>query len=1257
MAAKKGKDEKKPKETKSTKVDSSYDAGSLEHLSIREQVRRRPGMWIGNTSSKGLHHLIHEIVDNSVDEFMAGHGDQIDVSITEDGWVHVRDYARGIPVDTHKKSGMSGLELVLTQVGGGGKYGGEESGYKVSGGLHGAGSSVVNFVSSEMKATVYRDGFEWHQSYKTGVPDGPVKKGKKTKETGTAISWKYDPDVFDRGTKYERETAERRLKEIVYLNPGLTIELTFEDHKPEKFYAEGGLADYMEALVSDREGVSAVQKKPIMLSGAVTEELEREGKTGQDTTTIDIALYWTTSQNESWHAYTNSINNPEGGTHYDGARRGLRKALNDAANELGKFRAKDEPFEQGDTREGLFWAVSAKVSDPQFEGQTKGKLNNPEVERRVADFVARELFDWLTAKENKAQADHILNRVIEARDGRLAARKAKRAVTERKGLLGAGSSLPSKLADCTTRNRDLTEIFIVEGDSAGGGMKQGRNKETQAIMPLRGKIQNAEKAGEKTLDSDAIKDILSAIGGNIVDIKVPVKKNGKTVNRTKLVVDASEPRYGSVILCSVDHQEPTFVKDKDGIIHSVKIGEFIDQVIENKENPNDYEVICFSEETGEVRWKMLKDVVRHKMDEPMYKITTAYNRSVKVTASHSIYVYENGEIKTKAGSDLKEGDLVLAPKQVPLSPGNLPENIDLVRELHKHPEVAKHIWLRGDSVARLKNQQVKDGLGDHPLTRARLKLSDKAREIMVQARNSLGLTQPDLALACGVKSNCTVSEWERGDTNPAVESIKKYCAKVKLDFNKVLENSEKIGSHIDSMNRGKNSEKYHVSTRLIKLSEIEEEEIDLLDDQVVLTSEHYGHKANIKRLLPLNEDLFFLLGYYIAEGSVCSKRGGLRLSLGPADRKHIQEFERIAKDLFDVDIIEYPAYQESKGYEIRFGSNVMKYIFEYVFEFKGQVASTKTLPPQTWNANESQQKALLKGWFLGDGTYSKKSRRIIGTTVSEKLASEVRSLLVSLGVKRVSYSIQERQENIFPNGKIYSQLSAHIVSFGGKEDMLAMKEIWQDDYMATENCLNELQEVAAAPYAKFKEAKGDLMGLPVRSVKLCEASNKMVYDFSVDHDENFICGNGLIAAKNTDADVDGGHIATLILTFFYRFAPELIRDGRVYIAKLPLYRVEHKKEGRQYLYSDEELQDMVKKDVLKTRADGSPIITRFKGLGEMNTENLKETALDPDTRKLLRVTIDDDSDAEDITTLLMGNRVDRRREYIEENALSVEVDI
>lgn len=532
----------------STTVTTKYDAESLQKLEMREQIRLRPAMWIGSNGTKGLHHLIHEIVDNSIDEFLAGHGDKIDVHVSNDNWVTVRDYGRGIPVEK-RKDGQTGLEMVLTTVGGGGKYGGENSGYKVSGGLHGVGSSVVNFVSISMKATVSRDGYEWHQTYTQGIPDGPVTKDKKTKRTGTEISWLFDAEVFsESGLQYERDIVERRLRELTYLNPGLVINLDFHGNK-ETFEAKGGLSDFMKALVANRDSVKASHASPVLLGGEATGQIEKEGKQVEDTTVIDVALFWTDSQNENSHSYTNSINNPEGGTHYDGFRRGLRKAIQEVAEELGKLRVKDGPFEQSDTREGLFAAIAVKVSDPQFEGQTKGKLNNPEVEKRVADFVCSELKTWMLAKGNKAQAESIIARVIEARDGRLAARKAKKAVTERKGLLGSGG-LPGKLADCLTRDREKTEIFLVEGDSAGGSMKNARDRQIQAVLPLRGKIKNAEKAGESTLDSDAIRDILSAIGGSVIDVKVKVEKNGKTRNRTKLTVDVTKPRYSSIIIAT-----------------------------------------------------------------------------------------------------------------------------------------------------------------------------------------------------------------------------------------------------------------------------------------------------------------------------------------------------------------------------------------------------------------------------------------------------------------------------------------------------------------------------------------------------------------------------------------------------------------------------------------------------------------------------------------------------------------------------------
>ena len=964
--------EKKTAKKPDTKVEKSYDADALEALSIREQVRKRIGMWLGNSGQKGLHHAVYELVDNSVDEFMAGHGDKIVVEVAEDGWVTVTDNGRGIPVDIHKKTGLPGVEMVLTTVGGGGKYGGESSGYKVSGGLHGAGSSVVNFVSREMKATVRRDGHEWHIGFEKGITKQKLKKGKKTKETGTSISFLYDDEVFDDGVHFERETLQRRLRESAYLNPGLKIELRFHGHKPETFYAEGGIADYMKALVADRDGIEAVHKQPLMFSGSVTEEVEHAGKKTEDTTFIDIALYWTTAQNESWHTFTNAVANPEGGTHYDGLRKGLRKALNEAAEELGKFRAKDEPFEQIDTREGLFNAIHVKVSDPQFEGQTKGKLNNPEVEKRVSDFIYRELKAWLTAKENKAQADRIIQRVIEARDGRLAARKARKAVTDRKGLLG-GSGLPGKLADCRTRDREITEIFIVEGDSAGGGMKKARDAATQAILPLRGKIQNAEKAGEATLSSQAIQDILAAIGGVITDVKVPVKKGGKTVMRTKLIVDVSEPRYGRIVLCSVDYEEMTFIRDTEGQVRCVRIGEFIDRVLEDEEDPRAYEVLCFDQHTGETRFKALKNVIRHPIDEPLYEARTAYGRKVRVTASHSVFVAENGEIKLKRGDELAVGDLLAAPRRVPLQGGRAPSDTALLQA----------------------------GTGE--------RLSDAA-----------------------------------------------------------------------------------------------------------------------------------------------------------------------------------------------------------------------------FNAPADVQLELLRRFRVGDEEGASEVRFAASTA---ELASQLQYLLAAHGVL----------------AELRSGDEGHRLVVGDPVGVRQLKQSWGEDATAVADGLAETD-------LNFVELRGDLIGLPIESIEKVEPTNQMVYDFSVADDENFICGTGGICCHNTDADVDGGHIVTLLLTFFYRYAPDLIKQGRVYIAELPLYRVEHKSKGRIYVYSDDELQKLVKDKQLKLR-DGKPDVQRFKGLGEMQPEQLAETALNPETRRLRQVTISDEAEAEDITTLLMGTRVERRREYIQEHALDIEVDV
>ena len=479
--------------------ENTYDSSNIQVLEGLEAVRKRPGMYIGSTGPRGLHHLVYEIVDNSVDEALAGHCDAIDITITKDGWIRVTDNGRGIPVSVHPTEGISTLEVVLTVLHAGGKFGG--GGYAVSGGLHGVGASVVNALSTELRAVVAREGHLWTQQFKMGVPTAPIKKGPKSDTTGTVIEFLANADIFET-VEYDYETLRQRFQQMCFLNKGLQISLFDERSGREDSYLyERGLQDYVEYLNSTKK------------SDVVNQEIiSFETETKEKTLSVEIAMQWTSGYNESVHTYANTINTHEGGTHEEGFRAALTSLLNKYARQTNLLKEKDENLTGDDCREGLTAVISVKIAEPQFEGQTKTKLGNTEVKAFVQKVVNEQLGDWLERNPNVAK--DIVRKAIQAASARQAARKAREA-TRRKGLLESGG-MPGKLRDCSSRDPVRSEIYIVEGDSAGGSAMRGRDPETQAILPLRGKILNVERARlDRMLANTEVQAIITAFGTGI----------------------------------------------------------------------------------------------------------------------------------------------------------------------------------------------------------------------------------------------------------------------------------------------------------------------------------------------------------------------------------------------------------------------------------------------------------------------------------------------------------------------------------------------------------------------------------------------------------------------------------------------------------------------------------------------------------------------------------------------------------------------
>ena len=505
-----------------------YSADSIQALEGMEHVRMRPSMYIGDVGVRGLHHLVYEVVDNSIDEALAGHCDKISVIINEDNSITTEDNGRGIPVGIHKKEGVSALEVVMTKIGAGGKF--DKDSYKVSGGLHGVGVSCVNALSEELTATVFHDGKTFEQVYKRGKPVSPVQEVGTSDKRGTIVRFKPDPEIFQQVLEYSYETLANRMRELSYLNKGITITLEDRRNKDDKgafindvFHSKEGLKEFIRFLDTSRESI-------------IEDVISIEGE--KNNIPVEVAMIYNTSYSENLHSYVNNINTHEGGTHLAGFRRGLTSTLKKYADGSGLLDKLKFEISGDDFREGLTAIVSVKVAEPQFEGQTKTKLGNREVTSAVSQAVSEMLENYLEEHPNDAKI--IVQKVILAAQARHAARKAREMVQRKTVMTGGG--LPGKLSDCSEQDPAQCEVFLVEGDSAGGTAKQGRDRNFQAILPLRGKILNVEKAMQhKVFENEEIRNIYTALG-----VTIGTEDDSKALNLSKL-------RYHKVvIMCDAD---------------------------------------------------------------------------------------------------------------------------------------------------------------------------------------------------------------------------------------------------------------------------------------------------------------------------------------------------------------------------------------------------------------------------------------------------------------------------------------------------------------------------------------------------------------------------------------------------------------------------------------------------------------------------------------------------------------------------------
>jgi DNA gyrase subunit B len=1174
----------------------AYAAKDITVLKGLEPVRERPGMYIGSTGPTGLHHLVQEVVDNSVDEAMAGYCTRIDVTILRDGGCRVTDNGRGIPVDNHPDyRNKSAAEVIMTTLHAGGKFGGE--GYKISGGLHGVGVSVVNALSDKLRLEIQRDGAKWEQHYaKAGRPQGKLQKKGPSKKTGTTVTFWPDPAIFE-DVEFRAQTILERLREMAFLNKGL--EIRFTDERPEEpiqqtYKYNGGVVDFVKHLNSSKDPLF---KRVI--------DLEDKAAAGE----VEIAMQWNAGFHEGIHSFANNIGTTEGGMHEEGFKKALTNAVNRYAKAKGLMKEKDVNLLGEDIREGLTAIVSVKLRNPQFEGQTKAKLGNTEMRSLVEKVTNEKLGDWL--EEHPPEARQIVTKATQAARARIAARQA-RDLTRRKSLLDS-SAMPGKLADCASNDPTESELFIVEGDSAGGSAKRARDPHYQAILPIRGKILNVERARiDRMLKNEEIQALITAVGTGV----------GEDFHGEKV-------RYHKIIVMSVEGNEPVLLTDGDGRLELQPIGPAVDTwLAEGIETPD---IGTVSVDKREPRISPLKKVMRHHYRGWMHTIKTAYGRSVSVTAGHSVNVYEGGRITTRAVDQIAAGDLVVAPRRLP-RPETPTQEIDLL-ELFVVNGLGRGLRVDGESVRRRNAEMVADlASPESRVDETRIELPVKEWQRLAGRRRSLGLTQQETAEAVGHRQACTISEFETGRGRPSRTAFAAYLAVLGEPWPEAAhEVPSKVSRWLDESD-GSNNARWRRIARSCRMEDLTIDDLFLLDREVQIVPQAHRDRA-FPRHLEVTKELCYFLGWFAAEGTT-ARRTQVALALGEDDRRYVDSIIDAIQQVFGETPRLHVDRRHSKSWKLYFHSALAVRLVRALG--LGGRAHEKQLPNLLLNVNDECQLAFLEGCFLGDGSKGFSRPTVVFTTVSRDLANGLVYLLGQFGVVAACWPAQISATNNIASSQTSYQVGVNRAQLG------AIEAVWHRSRNA-----GYLRAATAKPSTpRWVDLSDDLVAFPVRS-NVAAPYDGPVYDLSVADDENFIGGFGGLLLENTDADVDGSHIRTLLLTFFFRQLPELVKHGCIYIAQPPLYRADIGKE-RHYLKDDAALR------AFEAEHPGRKLeVMRFKGLGEMDWEELKVTTMDRTTRSLLQVSVEDAAIADEVFSTLMGEDVDSRRTFIQENAKDV----